>query len=77
MAAALAASASLQKKGPRGYDVGKMVSGRRRHIIVDTMGLLLAVAVHPANIQDRDGAKLVISKLPGRFPHLELIWAWS
>ena len=39
------------------------------------MGLLLAVAVHPANIQDRDGAKLVISKLLGRFPPLELIWA--
>ena len=39
------------------------------------MGLLLAVAVHPANIQDRDGAKLVISKLLGRFPRLELIWA--
>ena len=39
------------------------------------MGLLLAVAVHPANIQDRDGAKLVLSKLLGRFPRLQLIWA--
>jgi len=39
------------------------------------MGLLLAVAVHPANIQDRDGARLVISKLTGRFPRLSLIWA--
>ena len=39
------------------------------------MGLLLAVVVHPANIQDRDGAKPVISKLPGRFPRLGLIWA--
>ena len=49
--------------------------GRKRHIVVDTIGLLLAVVVHPADIQDRDGAKLVINKLVGRFPHLRLIWA--
>ena len=49
--------------------------GRKRHIVVDTMGLLLAVVVHPADIQDRDGAKLVMSKLMGRFPRLRLIWA--
>ena len=41
------------------------------------MGLLLAVVVHPADIQDRDGAKLVLSKLLGRFPRLQLIWADS
>ena len=39
------------------------------------MGLLLAVVVHPANIQDRDGAKLVIDKLIGRFPRMRLVWA--
>ena len=39
------------------------------------MGLLLAVVVHPAKIQDRDGARLVIDKLIGRFPRLRLIWA--
>ena len=39
------------------------------------MGLLLAVVVHPANVQDRDGARLVINKLIGRFPSLRLIWA--
>ena len=49
--------------------------GRKRHIAVDTTGLLLAVVVHPADIQDRDGAKLVINKLVGRFPRLRLIWA--
>ena len=54
---------------------GKKVNGRKRHIIVDTMGLLLAVVVHPANIQDRDGAKLVIDKLIGRFPRMRLVWA--
>ncbi len=51
------------------------MKGRKRHIVVDTMGLLLAVVVHPADIQDRDGAKLVLSKLLGRFPRLKLIWA--
>ena len=51
------------------------MTGRKRHIIVDTIGLLLAVVVHPADIQDRDGAKLVINKLAGRFPRLQLIWA--
>ena len=39
------------------------MKGRKRHIVVDTLGLLLAVVVHPADIQDRDGAKLVLSKL--------------
>ncbi len=43
------------------------MKGRKRHIVVDTMGLL-AVVVHPADIQDRDGANLVLSKLLGRFP---------
>ena len=42
------------KRGPRGYDAGKKVSGRKRHIVVDTTGLLLAVVIHAANIQDRD-----------------------
>ena len=39
------------------------------------MGLLLAVVVHAANVQDRDGAKLVFSRLKDRFPRLQLIWA--
>lgn len=51
------------------------MKGRKRHIVVDTMGLLLAVVVHAADIQDRDGAKLVLRKLLGRFPRLRLIWA--
>ena len=51
------------------------MNGRKRHIVVDTMGLLLIVVVHAASIQDRDGAKLVLHKLLGRFPRLQLIWA--
>ena len=50
------------------------MTGRKRHIIVDTIGLLLADVVHPADIQDRDGAKPVINKLKRRFPRLRLIW---
>ena len=50
------------------------MTGRKRHVVVDTLGLLLAVAVHAASIQDRDGAKLVLAKLLGRFPRLRLIW---
>ena len=60
---------------PRGYDAGKKVSGRKRHIVVDTLGLLLAVAVHPANVQDRDGARQVLNNMVGLYPRLKLIWA--
>ena len=51
------------------------MTGRKRHLAVDTLGLVLAVAVHAANVQDRDGAKLVLAKLVGRFPRLGVIWA--
>jgi putative transposase len=66
---------TTEKKGVRGYDAGKKVTGRKRHILVDSMGLLLLVVVHAANLQDRDGAKLVLKKARGRFPRLKLIWA--
>ena len=49
--------------------------GRKRHIVVDTIGMLLAIVVHPADIQDRDGARLVMDNLKGRVPRLRLIWA--
>lgn len=49
--------------GEHGYDAGKKVKGRKRHIVVDTLGHLLEVVVHAAHIQDRDGAKLVLDKL--------------
>ena len=42
---------------------------------MDTLGLVLAVVVHAANVQDRDGAKLVLAKLVGHFPRLQLLWA--
>jgi putative transposase len=50
------------------------VNGRQRHILVDTLGLLLIVVVHAANIQESDGAKLVLRRALGRFPRLRHIW---
>ena len=61
--------------GSKGYDAGKKVKGTKRHLLVDTIGLLLGVVVHPANIQDRDGAKLTLSQARTLFPKLRLIWA--
>lgn len=62
------------KRGPRGYDAGKKIKGRKRHILVDTLGLILNLKVHEANIQDRDGAKLVLKGTGKKFPRLSLIW---
>ena len=66
---------TTETPGVRGYDAGKKVKGRKRHILVDTIGLLLIVVVHTANIQDRDGAKLVLEQVKGKFYRLQLIWA--
>jgi putative transposase len=52
--------------GEHGFDGGKKVNGRKRHILVDTMGNLLKVVVHAANIGERDGAKRVLKQLPER-----------
>ena len=63
--------------GPeRGYDGAKRLHGRKRHLLVDTTGLVLGVEVHSASVQDRDGAKrLLTPELKARLPHLEVIWA--
>ena len=58
----------------RGYDGGKKIKGRKRHILVDTMGLILAVVVHSAGIQDREGATLLFEKIKNTFTRLRLIW---
>jgi putative transposase len=61
---------------PPGYDAGKKVKGKKRHLLVDTLGLILAIAVHPANLQDRDGAVLVLDRQTRRlFPFIETIFA--
>jgi transposase len=60
---------------PQGYDAGKKVTGRKRHILVDTLGLLLGVSVLPANIQDRDGARDLLREARRHFPFVERIFA--
>ncbi|MGH7753334.1 MAG: IS5 family transposase, partial [Gemmatimonadales bacterium] len=59
----------------RGYDAGKRVNGRKRHIVVDTLGLLLAVIVTGAGVQDRDGARPLLEKLCASFHRIRLVWA--
>lgn len=61
--------------GVRGYDGGKQVKGRKRHLLVDTAGLVLAVSVHSAGIMDRDGVKLLLADpVPTQFPRLSHVW---
>ena len=62
----------------RGFDAGKQVTGRKRHSLVDTLGLMMKVIVTAGNVQDRDGAKLVLEELAQQadtIKRLELIWA--
>lgn len=61
--------------GVRGLDGGKLMVGRKRHILVDTLGLLLVIVVTAACVPDRDGAKLVFAKARLRFPGLSKVWA--
>ncbi len=60
---------------PNGYDAGKKIEGKKRHILDDAVGLQLHAIVHPADIQDRDGGALVLSTLFGMFPFLEKLFA--
>ena len=63
--------------GPaRGYDGGKRVKGRKRHVLVDVMGLVLAVCVHAADVQDREGARLLVAgTAPPALSSLQRVWA--
>jgi transposase len=62
-------------RGERGYDGAKLLVGRKRHVLVDTEGLLIALNVHPANLMDRDGIKLVlIERVRARLPRMQLLW---
>jgi putative transposase len=61
--------------GPRGYDAGKKINGRKRHVLVDTLGLLLRGIVHAANRQDRDGLAPLLTRIRRRFPFLGLLFA--
>jgi len=62
-------------KGIRGFDGGKQVKGRKRHMLVDTLGLLMAILVTTANTNDKTGAKKLLSTLKGRFPRFKKLFA--
>ncbi len=66
---------TTSRGGVRGYDAAKKVVGRKRHILVDTLGLRLVVVVDAADVQDREGAKQVLEVLATRFRRLRLVWA--
>ncbi|MDP9367531.1 MAG: transposase [Chloroflexota bacterium] len=62
------------KRKPRGYDAGKKVSGRKRHLLVVTVGLVLKARVHPAEETDATGARPVLTGLDRVVPRMELVW---
>ncbi len=66
---------TTENGGARGYDGGKKMSGRKRHLLVDTTGLVVGVAVHEANVADRDGARLLLGKVGEGLPRMGRVWA--
>ncbi len=66
---------TTEAAGPRGYDAGKKIKGRKRHVLTDTNGLLVAAVVHQADIQDRDGAPLVLASARYLYPWLRHVFA--
>lgn len=67
-----------ERSAERGYDGGKKITGRKRHLVVDTLGLLLAIVVTAANVDDAAAAPLVLEQLkPGQQPRLAVVWADS
>jgi len=66
---------TTESGGVRGYDAGKKIKGRKRHIVTDTLGLLIALVVHGADVQDRDGAPAVLKSIRYSFPWLRHLFA--
>jgi putative transposase len=66
---------STAQGGNTGFDAGKKVKGRKRHLVVDTLGLLLAVTITAASVQDRDGAAPVVAKACAKVPGLKALYA--
>jgi transposase len=66
---------TTESGGPQGYDAGKKIKGRKRHIVTDTEGNLVHAVVHTADIQDRDGAPLLLAEIVRSFPWLRHVFA--
>ena len=59
----------------RGYDAGKNITGRQRHILVDTLGMILGIMITPSDVQNCDGARSLLSSVVHMFGCLQIIWA--
>ena len=68
---------TTESDGPRGFDAGKRIKGRKRHIVTDTLGLMVGAVVHPAGVQDRDGAPMVLRSIRKSWPWLRHVFAPS
>jgi transposase len=66
---------TTESGGVRGFDAGKKIMGRKRHIVTDTLGLLIGLVVHGADVQDRDGAPAVLKSIRYSFPWLRHVFA--
>jgi transposase len=66
---------TTESGGPRGFDAGKKIKGRKRHALVDTDGRALTLQVHPASVQDRDGAVPLLQASRGSFPFIQRVFA--
>lgn len=66
-----------ERGGPHGFDAGKKIKGRKRHLVTDTCGLVLAVCVLSGDIQDRDGAQPVFDRAVEKYPSVGKVWADS
>ena len=66
---------TTESGGIRGFDAGKKINGRKRHIVVDTIGLMVGLVVHAADIQDRDGAPAALKTILERWPWLRHVFA--
>ena len=66
---------TTESGGPRGFDAGKKIKGRKRHILTDTIGLPVGMIVHRADIQDRDGAPSLLARVRSSFPWLRHVFA--
>lgn len=66
---------TTESGGPRGYDAGKKIKGKKRHIVTDTQGFIATAVVHAADLQDRDDAPDVVSGIWHSFPWLRHIFA--
>jgi transposase len=66
---------TTESGGPRGYDAGKKIKGRKRHIVTDTAGHLVGLHVHQADVQDRDGAVDLLTSIRALYPWLRHVFA--